>query len=152
MREREFLVHRADIDDFPRAPCLPQLTHHCLCYKKHSLQVDIENRVEIRLRHVPEVRPFLQTRVVDENVDFSKNRDGLLDESLAVGNLSDVSLNGSRAPFHSGYSVHYFVRTFFVRAIADRNVGAFPRQVLRDRTSDPLVATRYSGDLTCQPI
>ena len=152
MREGEFFVHRADIDDFPRAPCLSQVTHHCLRYKEHTFQIDVENGVEIRFRHVPEVRPLLQTCVVDEDVDFSKNRDSLLDESLAVGDLSDVSLNGSCAAFRSGNPVNYFVRPFFVRAIANRNVGAFPRQVLRDRTSNTLIAARYSGDFPCQPI
>jgi hypothetical protein len=144
MREREFFVHRADIDDFSGAPCLPEVMHNCLRCKKHALQVDIQNGVEILFRYIPEVRPFLETRVVDEDVDPSKSRDGLLDEPLAVGDLSDVSLKSGGAPFPGGDSVHYFVCSFLVFPIADCDVGAFLCQTLRDRTPDPLITARYS--------
>src|SRR5260370_28013744 len=59
MRKWQFFVHRADIDDFSRAPRLPKVTHHRLRYKKHALQVDIENGIEIRFGYIPEIRAFL---------------------------------------------------------------------------------------------
>ena len=145
MRKRKFFVDRTDIDDFSRAICLAKVTDYRLRYKKHALQVDVENGVEIRFGHVPEVGAFLEAGVVDEDIDLAEARDGLFDESLAVGNASDIRLKGGSASLHLGYSFYYFVRAFFVLAITDRNVGAFACETLRDCASDPLVATGYGG-------
>src|SRR5260370_42190806 len=128
------------------------MAHHRLRDKNHSLQVAVQDGVEIFFRHVPEVPSLLQTRIVDEDVDLSKSRDGLSNESLPVRNLSDVGLKRSSSPLRSCNSAHDFVRPFFVLAIADGNVGAFLRQAFRDSLSNPLIAARYGGHLTCQPI
>ena len=58
---------------FPGRPDLPEMTHHRLRYEKHALQIDVENSVEILFRHVPEVRAFLESRVVDEDVDLPES-------------------------------------------------------------------------------
>src|SRR6266853_992337 len=97
MRKWQFLVDRTDIDDFPRPIRLTKMTHDGLRYEKHALQVDVENGVEIGFRHIPEVRPFLQTRVIDQDIDLAEAGDSLLDESLAVGNLSDIRLKSGGA-------------------------------------------------------
>src|SRR5258708_1686721 len=152
MRERELFVDRTDIDDFPRAIGLPKVTHDRLGHKKHTLQVDIENGVEIRFGHIPEVRAFLHAGVIDEDIYFAEARDGLFNESLPVGNDSDVGLKGGRALLHLGYSRYYFVRAFFVLAITDRDVRAFSRQTLCNRTSDSLIAAGYGGYFALQPI
>src|SRR5216684_3301260 len=125
------------------------MANHCLRDKKHSLQVDIQNGVKILFCHVPKVRSFLQTRVVDEDIDLSKSRDGLFDESLPVRDLSDIGLKRSSSPLRSCNSAHYFVCAVLVLAIADGHVGAFLRQTLRNRPSNPLVAARYGGYLSC---
>jgi len=152
MRERKFFVHGADVDDFSRAICLPKVTHDRLRYKKHALQVDIEHSIEIRFRHIPEISAFLQARVIDEDIDFAEGRDGLFDEPLAVRNISDIRLKSGRAPLHLGYSLDYFVRTFFVLAIADGDIRAFARQTLRDRAADSLIAACYGGYFALQSI
>src|SRR6266436_4268279 len=152
MRERQFLVHRTDVDDFSGAPCLPEMAHHRLRDKKHSLQIDVQNGVEIFFRHVPKVRSFLQTRVVDKNVDLSKSRDGLFNESLSVRDLSDIGLERSSPPLRSRNSTHYFVRPLLVLAIADGNVGPLLRQTFRNRPSNSLVTARNCGYFPCQPI
>src|SRR5260221_1717008 len=150
MRERQFFVHGADVDDFSRAICLPKVTHHRLRYKTHALQVDIENSIEIRFGHVPEISAFLQAGVIDEDIDFAEGRDGLFDESLAVGNASNISLKSGRAPLHLGYSLDYFVRAFFVLAIADRDVRTFACATLRDRAPDSLISACDGGaDCPC---
>jgi hypothetical protein len=61
-------------------------------------------------------------------------------------------LESSRTAFRGGDCFHHFVRAFPVFAIADRHVGAFACQALRDRPSDSLIAARYGGHLTLQPI
>src|SRR6266481_2264312 len=152
MRERQFFVHRADIDDFPGTLCLPKMANHGLRDKKHSLQVDVQDGVEVFFRHIPEVRSFLQTRVIDEDIDLSKSRDGLFDESLSVRDLSDIGLKRRSSPLRRFNAAHYFVCPVLVLAIADGNVSAFLRQTFRNRPSNPLVTARYSGYLTCQPI
>src|SRR5580692_713358 len=98
MRERQFFVNRTDVDDLPGAPRLLEMADHRLRDEKHSLQVDVQDGVEVFFRHVPEVRSLLQARVVDQDVDFSKSCDSLFDESLSVRDLSDISLKRSRSP------------------------------------------------------
>src|SRR5258708_31330247 len=152
MRERKFLVVGGDIDYFSGSVCLPEVTHYRLRHKKHALQVDVENGVEIRFGHVPKVRAFLDAGVVDENIDLAEARDGLFDESLAVGNASDIRLKSSSASLHLCYSFYYFVRAFFVLAITDRNVGAIACETLRDRASDSLIAAGYGRYFALQSI
>src|SRR5260370_20230290 len=119
------------------------MAHHCLRDKKHSLQVDVQSGVEIFFRHVPKVRSFLQTRVVDEDIDLSKSRDGLFDESLSVRNLSDIGLKRSSSPLRSCNSAHYFGLPLLFLAIAAGPIGSFLRQTLRDRPSNSLFAALY---------
>jgi hypothetical protein len=145
MRKRKLFVDRTDIYDFSGPVCLPKMTDDRLRYKKHALQVDVENGVEVRFGHVPKVRAFLEAGVVDEDIDLAEARDGLFDESLAVGNASDIRLKSGSASLHLCYSFYYFVRAFFVLAITDRNVGAIARETLRDRASDSLIAAGYGG-------
>jgi hypothetical protein len=152
MRERQFFVHRADIDDFPRTARLPQVAYDRLRYKEHPFEVDVQNGVEIRFGHIPEVRSFLQTCVVDEDIDLSERRDGLFDESLSVRDLSDIGLKRSSSPLRRFNSAHYFVCPVLVLAIADGNVSAFLRQTFRNRSSNSLIAARYSGYFACQPV
>src|SRR5579859_2312661 len=128
------------------------MAHHRLRNKKHSLQVDIQNGVKILFRYVPKVRPFLQTRVVNKDVDLSKSRDDLFDESLSVGDLSDIGLKRSSSPLRSRNSVHYFIGPILVLAIADGNVSAFLCQTFRNRSSNSLVTAGYSGYFASQPI
>src|ERR1700756_4028631 len=153
MRKRKFLVYGADVDDFPRPVCLPEVTHDRLGYEKHAFQVDVQNGVEIRFRHVPEVGAFLKAGVVDEDIDLAEARDGLCDESLAVGNITDVRLKGRGAALcRRCYSLHYFIRPLLVFAIADRDTRAFAGQTLRDRASDPLIAAGYGSYFALQSI
>src|SRR5258708_7549023 len=128
------------------------MAYHRLRDKNLSLQFDVQNGVKIFFRYVPEVRSFLQTCVVDQDVDFSESRDGLFNESLPVRDLSDIGLKRGSSPLRSRNSAHYFVRPRLVLAIADGHVGAFLRQAFRNRPSNSLVAARYGGYLTCQPI
>src|SRR3981189_2568067 len=121
------------------------MAHHRLRDEKHSLQVDAEPGVKTFFRHVPEVRSYFQTCVVDKNVDLSERRDGLFNESLPVRNLSDVGLKRGSSPLRSRDSTHHFVRPRLVLAIADGHVGAFLRQAFRDRPSNSLVAAGYGG-------
>ena len=153
MREREFLVDRTDIDDFPRPILLPKVTHHGLRYKKHPFEVDIENGVEIRFRHIPEIRPLLQTRVIDQDIDLAEAGDSLLDELLAIRNFADIRLKGRSAALGRRCdSLHYFIRTLLILAIADRYIRAIACEALRDGAANPLIAARYDGYLPFQPI
>ncbi len=68
MREWKLFVDRADIYEFSGSVCLPKMPHYRLGYKKHALQVDIENGVEIRFRHIPEIRAFLEASVVESQL------------------------------------------------------------------------------------
>src|SRR5260370_15305455 len=128
------------------------MAYHRLRDKKHSLQVDVQNGVKIFFRHVPEVRSFLQTCVVDKNVDLSESRDGLFNESLSVRNFSDIGLKRGSSPLRSRNSAHHFVRPRLVLAIADGHVGAFLRPAVRNRPSNSLVPARYRGCPTPPPL
>jgi len=153
MRERKFLVNRTDIDDFSGPVCFPEVTHYCLRYKEHALQVDIENGVEIRFRYIPEIRPLLQTRVIDQDIDLAEAGDSILDELLAIRNSADIRLKGSGAALcRRRDSLHYFIRTLLILAIADRHIRALACETLRDGAANPLIAARYDGYLPLQPI
>src|ERR1700693_4695921 len=108
------------------------MPHHPLGYKKHAFQVYIENGVKIVFRHVPEVRAFLQARVIDQDVDLAESQDRLLYESLPGGDFSDIRLKSSATPFQSGDSFNYLVGTFFIFPVTNRDVSAFLRQTLCD--------------------
>src|SRR5215475_6449435 len=120
MRERQFFMHRADVDDFSGAPALAKVTHSRLRHKEHALEVDVQ-----------EVRALLETGIVHKDVDLAESRDGLVNESLSFGNLPDVRLKshcallGCRSDARS-----HFVRPSFVLAIADRDVGSIAGQAL----------------------
>jgi hypothetical protein len=137
---------------FPRPSGLTKVAHHRLSYKKHSLQIDVENGVEILFRHVPAVRAFLEACIVDEDVHLSEGCDSLFDKSPAVGDDPHVGLKRSRASLCSGNAFHDFVRPRLVLAIADRYIGAFLRQTLRYCTSDSLITARYSSNFSRQSI
>src|SRR5258707_9250645 len=115
------------------------MAHHRLRDKKHSLQVDVQNGVEIFFRHIPEVRSFLQTRIVDEDIDLSKSRDGLFDESLAVSDPSDIGLKPRSCPLRSCNSSHYFARPLLFLSIAHANVRALLPLSFRNSPSNPLL-------------
>ena len=152
MRKREFLVHRTDIDDLARATRLAEMTHHGLSYEKHAFQVDVEDGVKILFCHVPELGPFLEPSVVDKDVDSAESCHGLFNESLSIGNLSDIRLKSSSTPLRGRDAGHDFIRSLFVFTIADRHVGVFLRQAFRDRSSNSLVAARDGGYLARKPI
>jgi hypothetical protein len=121
------------------------MTHHGLGYEKHAFQVYVEDRVKILFCYVPEIRSFLEPGVVDEDVDSAERRHSLLDESLSVGNLSDVRLKRGSSPLRGGDARYDLVCSFLVFPIADRHVGALLRQAFRDRSSNSLVAARDGG-------
>jgi hypothetical protein len=153
MREWEFLVHGAYVDDFPGTICLPEMTHYGLRYKEHPFEVDIENGVEIRFRHVPEIRPLLQTRIIDQDIDLAETPDSLLDELLAIGNLADIRLKGYGAALcRSRDSLHHFIRALLILPIADRHIRALACEALRDGPANPLIAAGYDSYLPLQPI
>jgi hypothetical protein len=128
------------------------MPNHGLCYEKHALQIDVEDGVEVLLGHVPKLSSFFEARVVNEDVDLTKGSDGFLNESLPVGNFSNVGLKSRCAPLSCFYSGYNFVRAYFVFPVANSDVSAFARQALRYRASNPLIATRYGGDLPYEPI
>src|SRR5499427_2045182 len=153
MRERQFFMHRADVDDFPRAAGLSKVTHCRLRHKEHALQVDVQDGVEIVFRHVPEVRALLETGIVYKDVDLTESRDGLVNKSLSVGNLPDVRLKSYGALLgRRGDTRSHFVRASFVLAIANRDVGAIAGQTLRDRAANALIPARYRGHFSVQTI
>src|SRR5215510_2719532 len=92
MRERQFFMNRADVDDFSGAPGLPKVTHCSLRHKEHAFEVDVQNGVEIVFRDVPEVGALLETGVVHKDVDLAESRDGLVNESLSFRNFPNVRL------------------------------------------------------------
>src|SRR5262250_1854191 len=59
MRERQFFMHRADVDDFSRAAGLAKVAHYRLRHKEHALQVDVQDGVEVRFGDVPEIGVLL---------------------------------------------------------------------------------------------
>src|SRR5262249_39377833 len=153
MRERQFFMHRANVDDFSGAPGLPKVTHCRLRHKEHSLEVDVHDSVEIVFRHVPEVRTLLKTGIVHKDVDLAESGDGLVNESLPFRNLPYVRLKGQCAFLGCrGDTRSHFVRPSFILAIADRDVGTFAGQALRDRPANPLIPARYGSHLACQSI
>src|SRR5215467_3300325 len=153
MRERQFFMHRADVDDFSGASGLAKVTHCSLRHKEHALQVDVQNGVEIVFRHIPEVGSFLETGIVHKDVDLAESRDGVVNESLPFRNLPYICLKGYCALLGCRADTRsHFVRPSFVLAIADRDVGAFAGQSLRDRPANPLIPARYGGHLASQSI
>jgi hypothetical protein len=152
MWKRQLFVHRTDVDDFPRPTSPAEMTHHGLRYEKHAFQVDVEDGVKILFCYVPEIRSLLEARVVDKDVDSAESRNSFLDESLSVGNYSDVRLKGSRSPLRGGDAGHHFIRPGFVFPIADCDVGAILRQTFRDRSTNSLIATRDGGHFSRKSI
>src|SRR5262249_32343918 len=124
-----------------------------LRHKEHALEVDGQNGVEIVFRDVPEVDALLETGVVHKDVDLAESRDGLVNESLSFRNFPSVLLKshcallGSRSDPRSD-----FVRSSFILAIADRDVGAFAGQALGNCPANPLISARYGGYFACQSI
>ena len=113
----------------------------------------IENGVEIRFRHVPEIRAFLQTCVIDQDIDLAEAPDSVLDELLAIGDLADVRLKGCGAALcRRRDPLHHFIRALLILAIADRHIRALACEALRDSAANPLVAAGYDGYLPLQPI
>jgi len=68
-----------------------EVTHYGL-RTEHPLRLTVENGVEIRFRHIQKSAPFLQTCVIDQDIDLAETPDSLLDELLAIGNLADIRL------------------------------------------------------------
>src|SRR4029077_1153256 len=133
--------------------CFPEVTHYCLRHKKHALQVDIENGVEIRFRHIPEIRPLLQARVIDQDVDPAEAGDSLLDELLAIRDSADIRLKGRGAALcRRRDPLHHFIRTLLILAIADPHIRALACETLRDGAANPLIAACYDGYLSLQLI
>src|SRR5262245_47092310 len=97
MRERQFFMHRTNVDDFPRPSALAKVTHSRLRHKEHALEVDVQNGVEIVFRHVPEVRALLKTGIVHKDVDLAESRDGLVNESPSFRNLPYICLKSHYA-------------------------------------------------------
>jgi hypothetical protein len=152
MWERQLLVHRTDVDDLPWPTSLAEMTHHGLRYEKHAFQVDVKDSVKILFCHVPKLGPFLEPSVIDKDVDSAESRRGFFNESLSVGNLSDIRLKSSSTPIRGRDAGHDFIRSLLVFPIADRHVGAFLRQAFRDRSTNSLVAAGDGGYLARKPI
>src|SRR5262249_16504543 len=114
---------------------------------------DVQYGVEIVFRYIPEVSTLLETSIVHKDVDLAESGDGLVNKSLPFGNLSDVRLKRYRALLGClGDTGSHFVRTRFVLAIANRDIGAFTGQAFRDRAPDSLIAACYRGHFSVQSI
>src|SRR5262249_49483529 len=117
------------------------------------LEVDVQDGVEIVFRHVPKVGTLLEAGIVHKDVDFAESRDSLVNEPLPFRNLPYVRLksHGPRLGCRGDARSHLF-RPSFILAIADRDIGAFAGQALRDRPANALIAARYGGHFACQLI
>src|SRR5262249_15402732 len=150
---RQFFMHRADVDDFSGAPTLAKVTHCGLRDKEHALEVDVQDGVEVVFGDVPEVGALLETGIVHKDVNPAESRDGLVNESLTFRDFPYVCLKCYGALLGCrGDTRSHLVRASFVLAVADRDVGAFASQALRDRPTNPLIPARYRGNFACQSI
>jgi hypothetical protein len=78
--------------------------------------------------------------------------DGLVHEALALRNLPDVTLN--RCCFSASF-LHGrgdFVSASLVGSVAQRYIGAFRRQALRNRAPNPLIAASDGSYFAFQSV
>src|SRR5580700_4471862 len=150
MREGKFFVHAADVDDFSASFCGAVMFHKSLCDEKKSLEIYVQNKIEIFFPDVPEFRAFFDARVVDENVDAAKLFFRFRDEAFAVGNFGNVALNGDGVSATRFQLIDDFLRACLVGKIADGNGGTVRDKTLGDAESDALIPAGNGGDFACE--
>src|SRR6266576_3032436 len=128
MRKGKFFVDRADVNDFAA-----RFRRHAVFYKrlgdeKQSFQVDVEHRVEIRFRHVPEIRAALESGIVHKDVDLAELRSSVGDEFLSFNGTADVVLKPRDAAASLLNTRNDFVRAGLVRSVAERYFCSFFRK------------------------
>src|SRR5439155_7319939 len=114
---------RADIDDLPAALGF----HHRvsgLAEEQQAAEIDGEDRVELLLGYVGEGVADVDAGAVDEDVESAELAAGVVDESLAGGDVGDIGLHYDGTPA-GGFNLLSRLRQ--VRLVAAMNTDGRPR-------------------------
>ena len=96
VREGEFLVHGADVDDLARRFAGLEVLDESLRREEWAFQIRMEHEIVVRLSHVPERGVLFHPGVVDQDVDLAEGRDAVADQFIDVGHCSEVGPEGHR--------------------------------------------------------
>ncbi len=143
MREGQFFVDRADVDDFAAGFGFHLVPDERLGDEEEALQIYVQDEIVIFFGDFPEIGAAFDTGVVDEDIDFAELRGGLFHEALAVGELGDVALDGGGFGAFVAETLDDGFRSGSVGEVADGDGGAFLDETLGDAQADALIA---SGD------
>ena len=103
---------------------LVQVLYGSLSREKRSQHVDVENPMEVFLGNRFDRLEFVNTRVVNQNIEATVVFDGGVDDGFRVGGLRYVTLycdSGTAVLFDGG---DHIIGTGFARSIVDNNGGA----------------------------
>ena len=97
--------------------------------KNTPLRFDVDHRVEVALRHVPERGVRLDAGVVDEHVETAERLGAFGDQPLHVGDVAEVGLDAGAAPAERPDLPRAPPRRpLRVAVVVDDDIGAFLRQ------------------------
>ena len=118
------------------------ISHEGLGDEEEAFEIDVEDGVEIGFAGVPEIGAAFKSGVVDEHVEFAELYRSVGNEFLAVTDAADVTLESRQLCAEFPDAGDDCVGSGFVRAVAERDRGAFRGESLCDGQADALVCHR----------
>lgn len=91
MREGEFFVHRANVNDLARAVGRAQVIHKILREEEGALKINVEHEVEISFRDVPEVGVLFDACVIYQDIDLTMIGDAFTDKSAVIFEIRQIA-------------------------------------------------------------
>jgi hypothetical protein len=138
---------RTDVDD---AAALGEVLGRGLRDQQEAEDVDIELLVEVFGSDGLKGQHFVDTRVVDEDVEFAIGLKGRIDDGLRVGGLGDVALDGYGFAAGLGDGLDDHVGTGFAGGVVNDHGGASGSEGCGDCCADAFRGSCNDGDFSCE--
>src|SRR4051812_8475663 len=112
--------------------------------------VGVELAVKLVLGDRFERVELVDSRVVDQNVDFAERLVRLLEQALYVFRLRDITLDGDSLAAIAGNLVYHAVSTSLAGGVVHHDGRALSAQRLRDASANTLGGAGHDSDLAAQ--
>ena len=119
-------------------PPFAEVLHGRLRREERAEHVDVEDAVELLLRHRLDRRELVDARVVDEDVELAVALDRGLDDPARVVGLGHVAADGDRLAAVGGDGRHDGLRPGLAGGVVDDHRGTLGGERLGDGGADAL--------------
>src|SRR5207253_631630 len=123
----------------------PEMIHEILGDEKGPAQIDVHHEIEIRLGHVPKIRPALDAGIVHEDIDLAELRDGFPDDPPVIGGTAQVALHRDGPAAELLNRLECLLRALADHPIVYYDIRALLGEANGDRLANALAASGHEG-------